>query len=55
MMKEMISKEAWLKFNDPTFGSDNTELDKKARECMTTDQIWETLKRIDASLEGNDH
>lgn len=45
---EVITKEAFLKFFDPSFGSNgNEELDEKAREQMTPEQMWESIKRIE--------
>ena len=50
---EVITKDAFFKFFDHSFGSEgNEELDKKAIESMTIEQIWESIKRIDEQL-GN--
>lgn len=51
-MVTSISKNAWDKFNDPSYGSNgNTELDLAARSSMTPEQVWESLVRID-EIEG---
>ena len=45
---EVITKESFLKFFDPNYGSNgNEELDTKARESMTPEQMWESIKRIE--------
>lgn len=45
---EVITKESFLKFFDPSYGSNgNEELDTKARESMTPEQMWESIKRIE--------
>ena len=50
-MANAVSKNAWDKFNDPNYGGDNPDLDRRAREQMSAEQVWESLVRID-EIEG---
>ena len=50
---EVITKEAFTKFFDHSYGSEgNEELGTQAIESMSTEQIWDSIRRIDAEL-GN--